>query len=80
MEERLRELSAKGDSLERIAVLGDFTLVRLELERAVPRAGAAGLCVVEGQAQFAGFTLDGGCLADGEPQDEAQLVVHVAIE
>jgi hypothetical protein len=34
VEERLRELSAKGDDLERIAALGDFVLFRLELERA----------------------------------------------
>ncbi len=38
VEERLRELSAKGDDLERIAALLDFTLFRPELERAVPRA------------------------------------------
>ena len=39
VEERLRELSAKGDDLERIAALLDFALFRPELERAVPRAG-----------------------------------------
>ena len=38
VEERLRELSAKGDDLERIAALVDFALFRPELERAVPRA------------------------------------------
>ncbi len=38
VEERLRDLSAKGDDLERIAALVDFTLFRPELERAVPRA------------------------------------------
>lgn len=38
VEERLRELSAKGDELERIAALVDFALFRPELERAVPRA------------------------------------------
>jgi len=36
--ERLRELSGKGDDLERIAALVDFSLFRAELERAVPRA------------------------------------------
>ncbi len=36
--DRLRELSAKGDDLERIAALVDFTMFRAELERAVPRA------------------------------------------
>lgn len=35
---RLRELSAKGDDLERIAALVDFGQFRPELERAVPRA------------------------------------------
>lgn len=41
VEERLRELSAKGDDLERIAVLVDFVMFRAELERAVPRANGA---------------------------------------
>ena len=41
VEERLRELSAKGDDLERIAVLVDFAMFRAELERAVPRADGA---------------------------------------
>ena len=41
VEERLRELSSKGDDLERIAALVDFTLFRPELERAVPRADGA---------------------------------------
>jgi IS5 family transposase len=38
VEERLRDLSAKGDDLEWIAVLVDFGMFRSELERAVPRA------------------------------------------
>lgn len=41
VEERLRELSAKGDDLERIAALVDFAMFRVELERAVPRADGA---------------------------------------
>ena len=42
VEERLRELSAKGgDGLERIAALVDFEAFRPELERAVPRSGGA---------------------------------------
>ena len=41
VEERLRELSAKGDGLERIAALVDFAMFRAELEQAVPRAGGA---------------------------------------
>jgi len=41
VEERLRDLSAKGDGLERIAVLVDFALFRAELEQAVPRADGA---------------------------------------
>lgn len=36
--DRLRELSAKGDDLERIAGLVDFEMFRAELERAVPRS------------------------------------------
>ena len=36
--DRLRELSAKGDDLERIAALVDFEMFRPELERAVPRS------------------------------------------
>jgi transposase, IS5 family len=35
---RLRELSAKGDSLERVNALVDFEAFRSELEQAVPRA------------------------------------------
>jgi len=38
---RLRELSAKGDALERIAGLVDFEMFRPELERAVPRSDGA---------------------------------------
>jgi IS5 family transposase len=38
---RLRELSAKGDDLERVNALVDFEAFRPELERAVPRADRA---------------------------------------
>src|SRR5438309_2343263 len=38
---RLRELSAKGDDLERISGLIDFEIFRPELERAVPRSDIA---------------------------------------
>jgi transposase, IS5 family len=38
VEDRLRELSAKGDDLERIAALVDFEQFRPDLERAVPRS------------------------------------------
>jgi hypothetical protein len=38
VEARLRELSAKGDDLERIAALVEFGQFRPELERAVPRS------------------------------------------
>jgi len=38
VEERLRDLSAKGDDLERIAALVDFELFRTELQQAVPRS------------------------------------------
>jgi IS5 family transposase len=41
VDERLRELSAKGDALERVAGLVDFEMFRPELERAVPRADGA---------------------------------------
>ena len=41
IEERLRELSAKGDDLERIDALVDFEGFRAELERAVPRSDRA---------------------------------------
>jgi transposase, IS5 family len=37
IDERLRELSAKGDELERLNALVDFELFRGDLERAVPR-------------------------------------------
>jgi len=38
VDERLRQLSAKGDSLERLNRVVDFELFRAELERAVPRS------------------------------------------
>jgi IS5 family transposase len=38
LSDRLRELSSKGDDLERIAALVDFEQFRPELERAVPRS------------------------------------------
>ena len=41
MADRLRELSAKGDDLERIAGLLDFEQFRPELERAVPRGNGS---------------------------------------
>jgi IS5 family transposase len=41
IEERLRELSAKGDDLERIKALVDYEAFRPELERAVPRSDRA---------------------------------------
>src|SRR5271167_1966566 len=38
VEERLAELSAKGDDLERVKALVDFELFRAALETGVPRA------------------------------------------
>jgi transposase, IS5 family len=38
VDERLKQLSAKGDSLERLAQVIDFELFRADLERAVPRS------------------------------------------
>jgi len=38
VEERLKELSAKGDDLERLNTVHNFELFRSELERAVPRS------------------------------------------
>jgi transposase, IS5 family len=38
IEERLKELSAKGDALERLNAVVDFELFRTDLERAVPRS------------------------------------------
>ena len=38
VDSRLRELSAKGDDLERISALVDFEVFRLDLVRAVPRS------------------------------------------
>jgi IS5 family transposase len=36
--ERLKELSAKGDALERLSAVVDFEQFRSDLERAVPRS------------------------------------------
>jgi hypothetical protein len=41
VDERLRQISAKGDSLERLAQVIDFELFRADLERAVPRSDRA---------------------------------------
>src|SRR5215470_15135935 len=41
VDERLKQLSAKGDSLERLNAVVDFELFRAELERAVPRSDRA---------------------------------------
>jgi len=41
VEERLKELSAKGDALERLSGVVDFELFRRDLERAGPPAMAA---------------------------------------
>ena len=41
VEERLKQLSAKGDSLERLNTVVDFELFRADLERAVPRSDRA---------------------------------------
>src|SRR6202012_1161205 len=38
VEERLKELSAKGDELERLNAVVDFELFRVDLEWAVPRS------------------------------------------
>ena len=38
VDERLKELSAKGDDLERLKAIVDFEMFRADLERAVPRS------------------------------------------
>ncbi len=38
VDERLKELSAKGDALERLNAVVDFELFRVDLERAVVRS------------------------------------------
>jgi hypothetical protein len=41
VDERLKQLSAKGDSLGRLKAVVDFELFRADLERAVPRSERA---------------------------------------
>jgi hypothetical protein len=41
VDERLKELSAKGDQLERLSAIVDFELFRPDLEKAVPRSDGA---------------------------------------
>ena len=41
IDERLKDLSAKGDDLERLNAIVDFEIFRAELQRAVPRADRA---------------------------------------
>ena len=38
VDERLKDLSAKGDHLERLSAIVDFELFRPDLEKAVPRS------------------------------------------
>jgi transposase, IS5 family len=38
VDERLKELSVKGDDLERLSAIVDFEMFRADLERAVPRS------------------------------------------
>src|ERR671920_1202470 len=38
VDERLKDLSAKGDALERLSAIVDFELFRSDLARAVPRS------------------------------------------
>ena len=57
VDERLRELSAKGDALERLSELVDFEVFRPDLERAVPRADGS-------KGGRPAFDHDGARLAD----------------
>lgn len=41
VDERLKELSSKGDALERLQAVGDFELFRPDLARAVARSDGA---------------------------------------
>jgi transposase, IS5 family len=41
IDERLKQLSAKGDNLERLNAVVDFELFRADLEQAVPRSDRA---------------------------------------
>ena len=41
VDDRLKQLSAKGDSLERLNAVVDFELFPADLERAVPRSDRA---------------------------------------
>ena len=41
VDERLKELSAKGDQLERLCAIVNFELFRPDLVRAVPRSDGA---------------------------------------
>ena len=41
VDERLKQLSAKGDNLERLSAVVDFELFRADLEGAVPRSDGA---------------------------------------
>ncbi len=41
VDERLKDLSAKGDHLERLSAIVDFELFRPDLEKAVPRSNGS---------------------------------------
>ena len=57
IEERLKELSAKGDTLERLSGLVDFELFRPDLERAVPRADRLAVVLLRACADVQGARL-----------------------
>jgi hypothetical protein len=81
IDERLKEISAKGDDLERLNAIVNFEAFRPDLVRAVPRSdGSKGgastfrSCVYVEGADPAGEPLAVG-RADRVP-DQGQVVVH----
>src|ERR1700690_729326 len=72
VEERLKELSAKGDALERLTAVVDFELFRGDLERAVPRSdgskGGRSAGRLRGRERLpAGVPRSGDALVGGGP-------------
>jgi len=59
IDERLRDLSAKGDDLERLNAIVDFELFRSDLEQAVPRSDRAKAAALSDPAGEPGFRTSG---------------------
>ena len=70
VDERLKDLSAKGDALERLSRIVDFELFRADLARAVPRSdGSKGVILPHESDPPFGMAFEPGGRIDVEEAD-----------